>query len=285
MRQGLVLATALALAGTSAPGTGHSDRRVTSPVVWQETDSGIGRAAFEVQADPHLWHTRVVAVRVDPAAFRFRLRGRVVDETPAWSVARAPATAALAVNLGIHSGVIPWGWTVVGGREVRPPGVGPLSIALAWDIDGRLHWLTPPEIGAARASGRIVEAFQSYPTLLDARGDVPRALVADGEGVDVEHRDGRLAIGLSPDGQLVIAITRYYALGEQGPALPIGLTLAEMAAVMRRLGCTRAVGLDGGISAQLMVRERGRQRIWRGWRAVPFGLIAERRDASDLARR
>jgi hypothetical protein len=48
-----------------------------------------------------------------------------------------------------------------------------------------------------------------------------------------------------------------------------------MAAVMRRLGCERAVALDGGISAQLMVREEGRARIWRGWRAVPFGLVAE----------
>jgi hypothetical protein len=276
VRQALVLATALVLAGTTAPGAGHADRCVTSRVVWRQTDPDIARTAFEVQADPHLWHTRVVAVRVDPSTFRFRLRGRVVDETPAWSVARAPVTAALALNLGIHSGVIPWGWTVVGGREVRPPGVGPLSVALAWDIDGRLHWLRPAEIGAARASGRIVEAFQSYPTLLDAGGEVPRALVVDGEGVDVEHRDGRLAIGLTPDGQLVIAITRYYALGEKGPALPIGLTLAEMAGVMRRLGCRRAVSLDGGISAQLMVRENGRQRIWRGWRAVPFGLIAER---------
>ena len=95
----------------------------------------------------------------------------------------------------------------------------------------------------------------------------------------MDHRDGRLAIGLTDDGQLVVAITRFYALGDRGPALLMGLTLAEMATVMRRLGCVRAVSLDGGISAQLMVRENGRQRIWRGWRAVPFGLIAERVDA------
>lgn len=246
------------------------------PIAWGQMDGGVARAAFEVQADPHLWHTRVVAVRLDPDAFRFRVRGRVVDEAPAWSVARAPASATLAVNLGIHSGIIPWGWTVVGGREVRPPGVGPLSAALAWDLDGRLHWLTPAQIPAVRGSARIVEAFQSYPTLIDVDGSIPPPLLVDGRGVDVSHRDGRLAIGLTDEGQLVVAITRFYALGARGPALPMGLTLAEMATVMRRLGCRRAVSLDGGISAQLMVRENGRQRIWRGWRAVPFGLIAER---------
>jgi hypothetical protein len=246
------------------------------PIAWDQVESDVARASLEVQADPHLWHTRVVAVRVEPGRFRFRVRGRVLDEAPAWSVARAPASATLAVNLGIHSGIIPWGWTVVGGREVRPPGVGPLSTALAWDGDGQLHWLTPAQIPAARGSGRIVEAFQSYPTLLDVDGRIPQPLVVDGRGVDVDHRDGRLAIGLTENGQLVVAITRFYALGERGPALPMGLTLAEMATVMRRLGCHRAVSLDGGISAQLMVRENGRQRIWRGWRAVPFGLVAER---------
>jgi hypothetical protein len=272
----VVLTFALALAGSMAPGRGADAIGSLNAVVWRQVGRDIARAALEVQADPHLWHTRVDAVRLDPAAFRFRVRGRIDDEAPAWSVARAPESAALAVNLGIYSGIIPWGWTVVGGREVRPPGIGPLSTALAWDTGGQLHWLRPAEIPAARSSGQIVEAFQSYPTLLDARGDVPLALVADGYGVDVDHRDGRLAIGLTRDGQLVIAITRYYALGELGPALPIGLTLAEMAHVMRRLGCQRAVALDGGISAQLLVRENGRARVWRGWRAVPFGLIAER---------
>ena len=285
MPKALILGLALALAGAVAPGGDAGVTMRPDPIAWHQVDVDVARAAFEVQADPHLWHTRVVAVRVDPDAFRFRVRGRVVDEAPAWSVARAPASAMLALNLGIHSGVIPWGWTVVGGREVRPPGVGPLSTALAWDMDGQLHWLTPAQIPAARASGRILDAFQSYPTLLDVDGRVPQPLVVDRRGVDVEHRARRLAIGLTDDGQLVVAITRFYALGDRGPALPMGLTLAEMATVMHRLGCRRAVSLDGGISAQLMVRENGRQRIWRGWRAVPFGLIAERVGASDRASR
>ena len=87
-----------------------------------------------------------------------------------------------------------------------------------------------------------------------------------------------MAIGELDDGRLLVAITRFYALGELSPALPIGLTLDEMARLMRDLGCRRAVSLDGGLSAQLLVREGVHTRTWRGWRAVPFGLIAEPRN-------
>jgi hypothetical protein len=57
--------------------------------------------------------------------------------------------------------------------------------------------------------------------------------------------------------------------------VPLGLTLGEMAGVMRTLGCGRAVSLDGGISAQLLLREGDHKKIWRGWRRVPLGLVAE----------
>jgi hypothetical protein len=212
---------------------------------------------------------------MDTSRFQFRVRGRVRDLAPDWTVERAPASAALAVNLGMYTGIVPWGWTVMGGQEVRPPGDGPLSNAIAWDAAGRLHWLAAHEIAPARAAGDIVEAFQAYPALLDEDGEVPEPLRTRGQGVDVDHRDGRLAIGVLDDGRLLIAMTRFYALGESSPAFPIGLTLAEMATLMRRLGCRRAVALDGGISAQLMLREGRHARVWRGWRAVPFGLVAE----------
>jgi exopolysaccharide biosynthesis protein len=91
----------------------------------------------------------------------------------------------------------------------------------------------------------------------------------------VNHRDGRLAIGTLPDRRLVIALTRFHGLGPLSPPVPLGLTLKEMADVMRGLGCRRALALDGGVSAQLMVRENGDRIFWHGWRKVPLGLIAE----------
>ena len=275
MRALTVIVAVLAAGATAPRAPSASTLLEVPPLEWRVGAPGMERATFEIQADPNLWHTRVVAVRVDPARFKFRLRGRLRDQAPGWTVDRAPSTATLAMNIGMYTGIAPWGWTVMEGQEVRPPGRGPLSTAIAWDATGRMRWLTPDQIDAARASGDVVEAIQSYPTLLDADGEVPLALRQDGLGVDVGHRDGRLAIGELDDGRLLVAITRFYALGELAPALPIGLTLDEMAVLMRDLGCRRAVSLDGGISAQLMVREGERTRIWRGWRAVPFGLVAE----------
>jgi len=47
-----------------------------------------------------------------------------------------------------------------------------------------------------------------------------------------------------------------------------------MAALMGALGCRDAVLLDGGIAAQLMVRDTaGDAHIWRGFRRVPLALI------------
>jgi Phosphodiester glycosidase len=265
----------LVLAAVSVPVQGPTSPQDVLRVQWRSAAPGLDRAVVDVSGSGEGWNTRVVALRVDPAAFRFRLRARLRDASPGWSVDRAPINAVLAVNVGQFSGITPWGWVVMGGREVRPPGRGPLSTAIAWDNAGRVRWLAPDEIDTERARGQIMEAFQSYPTLIDGTGRLPRAIREPGLGVDVAHHDGRLAIGALEDGRLIVAITRFYGLGELSPPIPLGLTLAEMAAVMRGLGCTRAVSLDGGVSAQLMLRENGRTQVWRGWRCVPLGLIAE----------
>jgi exopolysaccharide biosynthesis protein len=243
---------------------------------WRVVAPGVERSILEVSAAGEGWRTRIIAVRIDPAQFRFRLRARLNDIHPGWTVDRAPATAVVALNVGQFSGFTPWGWVVMDGHEIRPPGRGPLSTAVAWDRDGRVHWLDPREIEARRASNEIVEAFQSYPTLLDAQGRLPLPLRDPRLGVDVDHRDGRLAVGHLNDGRLLLALTRFLGFGELSPPLPLGLTLEEMAVVMRRLGCRRAVALDGGVSAQLLLREAPRHTlIWRGWRPVPLGLIVE----------
>ena len=73
-------------------------------------------------------------------------------------------------------------------------------------------------------------------------------------------------------------MTRFDALGPLLGAIPLGLTTPEMAAIMGALGARDAVMLDGGISAQLMLRERnGEVKMWRGLRPVPLALIATAR--------
>lgn len=267
---------AVLLAAVSAPAARPPTGALTLPgMTWHESAPGFERAEFDLPGSNGWWRTRIVAVRIDPARFRFRLGARIQGTGPGWTVDRAPESAVLAVNAGQFSGLAPWGWVVMDGHEIRPPGHGPLSTAVAWDASGRVRWLAPSEIGAERGAGRTVEAIQSYPTLVDERGEIPRPLLESGLGVDTEHRDARLAIGALADGRLVVAITRFNGLGPVSPALPLGLTIGETAEVMLGLGCRRAVSLDGGISAQLLVREGGRTLAWRGWRPVPLGLVAE----------
>jgi exopolysaccharide biosynthesis protein len=76
------------------------------------------------------------------------------------------------------------------------------------------------------------------------------------------------------DDRVVIALTRFDALGETLGRVPFGLTSPEMAAVMGALGCRDALLLDGGISGQLLLRDSGgTQRVWNGTRSVPLGLV------------
>jgi exopolysaccharide biosynthesis protein len=244
-------------------------------ISWRRVDVGVEKALYDVAGGGEGWCTRIVAVRIDPSRFRFRLRARLRGVVPGWSVDRAPADAVVAVNAGQFNGITPWGWLVMQGEQIRPPGTGPLSVAIAWDRNGRVHWLAPGEIDAARRGGEVVEALQSYPVLIDESGRVPRPIREPGLGVDLKHRDARVAIGALGDGKLVVAITRFNGLGPISPPVPLGLNLSEMAEVMRRLGCVRAVSLDGGVSAQLMTKENGLRRFWHGWRSVPLGLVAE----------
>jgi len=106
-------------------------------------------------------------------------------------------------------------------------------------------------------------------------GVVPAALRREDAGVDLRHRDCRLALGVLRDGRILIALTRFDGLGGVLAPLPFGPTTPEMAALMGALGAQRAVLLDGGISGQLLVRdEDGATHLWEGWRRVPLGLVA-----------
>ncbi len=234
---------------------------------------------------------RVVLARLDPARLRLRLDvvARPGGRAGPWDVDAAPADAAVALNAGQFTDDGPWGWVVHRGRERQAPGTGTLAGALVVDTAGRARVVGADSVlalsAAARAGDRAVAtAVQSYPTLLDGDGLVPAALRAAGGGVDLAHRDARLAVGELRDGRLLVALTRFDAPtgGALGGAVdralarvPVGLTVPEAAALMGALGARRAVLLDGGLSAQLLVRDAaGGARRWPGLRGVPLGLVA-----------
>jgi hypothetical protein len=260
----------------SAPGAWTAaDARVTGGVRWRPVAAGVEAGALTLAGAGEAWRTEVVLLRVDPRRAAFRLAALVGGDGRArpWRVDDAPAGALAALNAGQFTAGGPWGWVVHEGVEWRPPGRGPLAPAVVVDSAGAVRLVPADSVAAVRAAGGVREAFQSYPALLVGDGELPAPLQAPGRGVDLGHRDARLAIGTLADGRVLVALTRFGALGGALDALPFGPTVPEMAALVGALGARRAVLLDGGISGQLLVRERGRSRAWRGLRPVPLGLV------------
>ena len=197
-----------------------------------------------------------------------------------WSVSQAPPEAVFAVNAGqFTSG--PWGWVVQNGERRQRAGRGALAPGFAVTPRGSVALLPPDSLDAAQG---VEEGFQSYPALLVGDGVVPPPLLAEGRGVDLAHRDGRLALGILRDGRVLVALTRMEGLGGLLETVPFGPTTPEMAAVMGALGCARAVLLDGGLSGQMMVVEDGRKAEWKGLRQVAAGLVGVPRSSARASR-
>jgi exopolysaccharide biosynthesis protein len=242
-------------------------------VAWRAVCPGVSLAELPMAARGALSPVQAVAVRIDPARVTITLdrRSRDYGLSADWSVERMPPAGVVAFNAGQFTGGYPWGWLVRDGVEAQPPGSGALGMSLIVDAAGRVSLVMPAELSAARAGA--MQAFQSYPALL-VDGRLPWELQAPGRGVDLAHRDSRLAVGLLPDSTMVVVLTRFTGLGSPAETFPWGPTVPEMAAFMKGLGCVRAMLLDGGISAQLALRlGNGIVRQWSNWRAVPLGLI------------
>lgn len=246
------------------------DSALTAAVAWRPATPGIDWTELSLRGDGTAWRLRLILARIDPAQVTVRLQvppRRAGGFAGRWTIEEAPRDAGLAFNAGQFSAG-PWGWLVQGGAVVQRPGTGRLAPGVAFDSTGRARLV--PQDSLAGLTG-IVEGFQSYPTLV-WDGQVPVPLRVPGQGVDLEHRDSRFALGLLGDGRLLLVLTRFEGLGGLLEVVPFGLTTPEMAAVMGGLGATRAVLLDGGLSGQLMLREGGALRQWPGLRGVAAGL-------------
>lgn len=273
----VAVSATLLLTGSTGARTGAASR--LAPVAWRTIAPGVAFAERRVSAGGEGRWTRILLLRMDPARIGLRLEARLTPglDRGDWTVDAAPRGALAAFNAGQFRDIAPWGWTVMDGLELRPPGVGPLSQAVVVDRAGTVRFVPPDSIAAARAAGGVVTAFQSYPSLLVGDGVIPRAITTAGHGVGITHRDARLALCQLRDGTLLLLLTRFDGLGEVGAGIPFGLTLAETATLLQAAGCRRAVALDGGISAQLAVREPEGWRRWPGWRRVPLGVVVEAR--------
>ena len=260
----------------TAPVRWNGEPVLANRVTWRAGAGGIEWGELQLRGSSEAWRTRVIVVRVDPRQVKFSLEPAFMHNV-SWTVANVDSAEVLALDAGQFRGSLPWGWVVSRGKEVLAPEYAPLAGAVVVDSSGLVRIVAPDSVAVERMRGNAKEAFQSYPMLL-TNGAVPVPLREAGRGVDLTHRDARLALGTLEDGRVIVALTRFDALGPTLGRVPFGLTSPEMAAVMGGLGARHALLLDGGISGQLMLRSSdGSIRTWSGSRAVPMGLEAHPR--------
>lgn len=124
------------------------------------------------------------------------------------------------------------------------------------------RWSLAPHFAPVPPGLRIVDALQAGPRLLPTLRLEEEGFVAYGpsdaqghrplrrDGIAAYKRAARSALGLKPDGTLVLAA----ALGPKGG----GLTLPELCDALAQVGCSEAMNLDGGSSTTLVHREGDR---------------------------
>jgi len=259
---------------------GMGNRALRDALRWEDGAAGIRVARLDLRAGAFGIAVQAIVVRADPARLRFALQRGVADNgmTGTWTIDSLPRRAVLGMNAGQFKETGPWGWLVVRGEELRNPLRAPLAIGIRIDTTGRLRWVPPAHEAEWRHDPGTAYAFQSFPYLYFDRQLSP--VLRDGGTTDLGHRDARLVLAEADDGATLFVLTRYAGLGTLTERVPIGLTTPECVALLAALGARHAVMLDGGVSAQLLLRDgagAGVERRWAGLRRVPLALVAEPR--------
>jgi hypothetical protein len=138
------------------------------------------------------------------------------------------------------------------GRGAAIPLLGGVLVAPGADGEGRIRWSLPdPTIRDAVAGGPLMFGGSDAMDLgvEDFRGSAPPVTFSRDETYD-QNLLPRLAAGLSGDALLVVAVD-----GRDLHRSP-GFTLRMTADLLRALGCTVAVNLDGGSSKRMIVGDR-----------------------------
>jgi hypothetical protein len=135
---------------------------------------------------------------------------------------------------------------------------------------GTVRW-TATVLSAEDARRRTREALGGFPLLLR----IGQNVLAEQPGVRPdfgERRHPRSAIGFTGDATLLVVVD-----GRQAPYSD-GMTLAELADLMQRLGARDALNFDGGGSTALVVRGAtvNRPSDQSGERPVGNALVLER---------
>lgn len=185
--------------------------------------------------------------------------GSVGAFTSDWgSVSRVRATCGTDTDRAAPCSTVTHEVTVRGGRVVSAaatPGGGPIA-ADAEVLVGR-------EAGAVELRKlHVGDAVTIRHRLVEARSGQPYRFAVGGypvlrggaplPGLDADTAAVRSAAGIADDGRTLLLLAL-----DGAPEFRTGLTIAELAAVMRRAGSADAFSLDGGGSSTLVTRDPG----------------------------
>jgi len=125
------------------------------------------------------------------------------------------------------------------------------------DKNGKVQLGIAPHFAPVSQGQTILHAIQAGPRLLPNLTDKEEAFVrteADGKVVDsigVNKPAARTAVGITKNGQQVLLLC---VASKRQDEFSSGLTLAELADLMKKLGCIEALNLDGGTSTTMSAK-------------------------------
>jgi len=226
---------------------------------WSELEPGLELHRIDVTHPRNLSGVSLVAVRIDPAHYSFR----VVTEPdrPAHVADAGPRLGAAAAIDGGYFDARgqPLGLLISDGESVA----GQLATASGRGVFGVRDGV--PFVAGAEglALDGVTQALQTTPVLVRDGVEV--------EGFDEPWRvDRRAGVCVDAEGRVLFAVTE---------TVLNGLSFSEMAHLMARsvdrggLGCQDAMALDGGTSAQLWIDGHEEASV-RGFADVPVFLLA-----------
>ncbi len=240
-------------------------------IVWRDSADGLRSGDFELRTREGSLRNSVAVIELDPARFRFAIGLRPPQgRRTAAGWLGADTTLVLTANTGLfRENGTPQGLVSIGGRR-HSALAGWLDAVVVLDGDA----VRFTDVAGARDLPAGASAFQTLPFLVrDGR------MVfgwTSGLRLSRTHRDRRITLCLG-EGRVRLLLSNFEVFGATAGRVPIGLTIPEQAAVAAGIGCTDAVALDGGISAQIAYRSAGRVVSWPGWRRVPLMLLVTRR--------
>lgn len=265
-----VLAAAIAVAACARP-TLAPLRPIALPFTTDTLRSrplGEGAQHHFIYSRTGPWAIHVLDVRLDRCLVPVAVKGgrSAIGRTKTSDLLRGVAASRDVVG-GVNADFflftppgVPTGAHVSGGRVITPPGrhpvfaidsVGHPHIGVVWAVRPDSFAVDDPRLGTLRLMPfHPAEAVGGRPVLV---ADSALGPTVDTEGAPgfANGRHPRTAVGIADGGRRLLLVV---VDGRQAPYSD-GMTLRELANLMRALGAPAALNLDGGGSTAMVVAE------------------------------